>query len=44
MAQSSVLIKVMASAISVANRAGIIIRDVLAKGDLGVVDKVKTFR
>lgn len=40
MAQTSVIMKVMASAISVANRAGIIIRDVMAKGDLGIIDKV----
>lgn len=32
----------MASAITVANRAGLIIRDVMAKGDLGIVEKVRT--
>lgn len=42
MAQSSTIIRVMASAISVANRAGTIIRDIMAKGDLGIVEKVSS--
>lgn len=38
---ASTVIRVMASAISVANRAGDIIRDIMAKGDLGIVEKVR---
>lgn len=40
MAQHSLIMKIMASSISVANRAGGIIRDVMRKGDLGIVEKV----
>lgn len=32
--------KIMASSISIANKAGQIIRDVMNKGALGVIDKV----
>ncbi|XP_033167411.1 3'(2'),5'-bisphosphate nucleotidase 1 [Drosophila mauritiana] len=40
-ATAPVIMRVMASSISTAKRAGGIIRDVLKKGDLGIVDKGK---
>lgn len=38
--QAALILRVMASSIAVANRAGKIIRDVMSKGDLGIVEKV----
>lgn len=43
MAQHSLIMKIMASSITVANRAGGIIRDVMSKGDLGIIEKVNCF-
>ena len=41
MAQSApLLIRLVASSITAANRAGKIIRDVMSQGDLGIVEKV----
>lgn len=41
MAQSSpLLLRLIASSISAANRAGKIIRDVMTRGDLAIVEKV----
>lgn len=34
------IIKLLASSVSVANRAGKIVRDVMSKGELGIVEKV----
>lgn len=39
--QSSIIMRIIAASINVANRAGSIIRDVMSKGDLGIVEKVK---
>ncbi|XP_017086847.2 3'(2'),5'-bisphosphate nucleotidase 1 [Drosophila bipectinata] len=38
-ATAPIIMRLMASSISTAKRAGVIIRDVLKKGDLGIVDK-----
>lgn len=38
--QAALILRVMASSIAVANRAGKIVRDVMSKGDLGIVEKV----
>lgn len=44
MAQGTALIcRLLASSVSVAHRAGKIIRDVMQKGDLGIIDKVNIF-
>jgi 3'(2'), 5'-bisphosphate nucleotidase len=41
MAQSAPLIlRIIASSVNAANQAGKIIRDVMSKGDLGIVEKV----
>lgn len=41
MAQSfPLLMRLVASSITTANRAGKIIRDVMSKGELGIIDKV----
>lgn len=41
MAQSPALIlRLIASSITAANRAGKIIRDIMSQGDLGIVEKV----
>lgn len=37
----SLLMKVISSSITSATRAGLIIRDVMKKGELGIVDKVR---
>lgn len=43
MAQGPALVcKLLASSVSIANKAGKIIRDVLQKGDLRIIDKVNT--
>lgn len=34
------VMRILASSIVVANRAGEIIRDVMSKGELGIIDKV----
>jgi hypothetical protein len=34
------LIRLVSSSVAIANRAGIVIRDVLKKGELGIVNKV----
>lgn len=34
------IVRVLASSVSVANRAGKIVRDVMSKGELGIVEKV----
>lgn len=38
--QTSIIMRILAASINVANRAGSIIRDVMSKGDLGIVEKV----
>lgn len=44
MAQGTALVcKLLASSVSVAHRAGKIIRDVMHNGDLGIIDKVNIF-
>lgn len=44
MAQGPALIcRLLASSVSVAHKAGAIIRDVMKKGDLGIIDKVFLF-
>lgn len=41
MAQSApLLIRLVATSVLAANRAGKIVRDVMSKGDLGIVEKV----
>lgn len=41
MAQGHALVcRLLASSVSVAHKAGKIIRDVMQKGDLGIIDKV----
>jgi len=43
MAQGPALVcKLLASSVSIANKAGKIIRDVLQKGDLRIIDKVNS--
>lgn len=37
---SSLLVRLIASSVVAANRAGKIIRDVMSRGELGVVEKV----
>lgn len=34
------LIRLVSSSVAIANRAGVLIRDVLKKGELGIVNKV----
>lgn len=34
------IVRLLASSVSVANRAGKIVRDVMSKGELGIVEKV----
>lgn len=41
MATSPLAMRIIASSILIANRAGIIIRDVMSNGELGIVDKVR---
>lgn len=42
MAQKAALIcRLLASSVSISHKAGKIIRDVMQKGDLGIIDKVK---
>lgn len=41
MAQASLIMHILAASIQVANRAGFIIRDVMSKGELGIVEKSK---
>lgn len=38
----SLILRLLASSVRVADRAGNIVRDIMSKGDLGIVDKVKT--
>lgn len=38
----SLFMKIMSSSIAIANKAGNIIRDVMNRGALGVIDKVKS--
>lgn len=42
MAQSALILRVMASSIAVANHAGTIIREIMHKGDLNIVEKVSS--
>jgi len=42
--QTSIIMRILAASIKVANRAGSIIRDVMSKGDLGIVEKVNYVR
>lgn len=35
-----VIVKLLASSVSIAGRAGKIVRDVMSKGELGIVEKV----
>lgn len=35
------VVRLLASSVSVANRAGKIVRDVMSKGELGIVEKVR---
>lgn len=45
MAQGQALVcRLLASSVSVAHKAGKIIRDVMQKGDLGIIDKVNIYR
>lgn len=44
MAQVSLIMNVLAASIQVANRAGFIVRDVMSKGELGIVEKVIAYR
>lgn len=39
--QSAIIMRILAASIQVANRAGTIIRDIMSKGELGIVEKVK---
>lgn len=39
---SKLVMRIMASSISIANRAGHIIRDVMNNGELGIVEKVQS--
>jgi len=38
------LIRLVSSSVAIANRAGVLIRDVLKKGELGIVNKVNSSR
>lgn len=38
--QIALIMRILATSIQVANRAGTIVRDVMSKGDLGIVEKV----
>lgn len=38
------LMRILSSSITVANRAGEIIRDIMRKGELGIIDKVFIFK
>ena len=40
MSQSSVLMRVMASGVKVVEQAAEVVRNIMASGDLGIVDKV----
>lgn len=40
MSSAPLVMRIMASSIVIANRAGRIIRDVMANGELGIVEKV----
>lgn len=40
MADKSLILRLMASSVTVANRAGKIIRDIMSRGELGIVEKV----
>lgn len=37
------LIRLVSSSVAIANRAGVLIRDVLKKGELGIVNKVNIY-
>lgn len=41
MAESSLILRLIASSVTAANRAGKIIRDIMSRGDLGIVEKVR---
>lgn len=41
---ASLVMRVMASSITIANRAGHIIRDVMSNGELGIVEKVLPYK
>lgn len=38
------IVRLLASSVSVAGRAGKIVRDVMSKGELGIVEKVRRFQ
>lgn len=37
------IVRLLASSVSVAGRAGKIVRDVMSKGELGIIEKVRSF-
>lgn len=39
---SSVVLRLVANSVNIAHRAGKLIRDIMSKGDLGIVEKVKS--
>lgn len=41
MTPAPLAMRVMANSIAIANQAGKIIRDVMSKGELGIIDKVR---
>ena len=43
MAAAPVLLRLISSSIAIANHAGNIIRDVMTKGELGIVEKVAIY-
>lgn len=40
MSQNALFMRMMCSSITIANHAGIIIRDIMKKGELGIIEKV----
>lgn len=41
MTRAPLAMRVMANSITIANQAGKIIRDIMSKGELGIIDKVR---
>lgn len=44
MTPAPLAMRVMANSIAIANQAGKIIRDVMSKGELGIIDKVRSIK
>lgn len=42
--RTSLVLRLIASSVVVANRAGKIIRDIMSRGELGIVEKVCTYK